>query len=67
MDKYIVTAHYCTWHGNPASCRRVIEAESHEQALDIMGNRVRQFKRFMGKLDMDCAKLDPRFDYLAGA
>jgi hypothetical protein len=60
MAKYLVRAHYCTWAGNPASCSRTIEAESHEAALDAMGARVRGFKRFMGKLDMDCVKVSDK-------
>jgi len=57
MPKFEVTANYCTWHGNPASCRRVVEAQSHAEALDLVGAKVRKFKRFMGKLDMECTQL----------
>ena len=54
---YIVTAHYATWAGNMASCRRVVEAESGGEALEIMSQRIRTWKRYMGKLSMDCVKM----------
>lgn len=57
MPEFEVTATYCTWHGNPASCRRVVEAPSASDALTIVGAKVRKFKRFMGKLSMDCTQL----------
>lgn len=51
---YEVTAHFATWHGNLASCRRRVRAASHDEALDLVGARVRTWKRYMGKLSMDC-------------
>ena len=55
--RYIITAHYATWTGNMGSCRRVIEAESEGEALEIMSKRIRTWKKFMGKLSMDCVRL----------
>jgi hypothetical protein len=55
--KFIVTAHYATWTGHLASCRRVVSASDHGHALDIVRERVRKFKRFMGKLSMDCVEM----------
>lgn len=57
MPKFEVTANYCTWHGNPASCRRVVQAPDHNTALNMVAAKVRKFKRFMGKLDMECTQL----------
>ena len=62
MHVFIVTAHYATWHGNIASCRRYIDAADHGEALDIMAKRVKGFKRYMGKLDMDCVRVHPVLD-----
>lgn len=56
MMTFIVTAHYATWTGHMASCRRVVSAVDHSHALDIVRDRVRGFKRFMGKLSMDCVE-----------
>ena len=57
MKRYIVTAHYGTWAGNMAACRRVVSAHDHGEALDLVAARVRRFKRYMGKLSMDCSEL----------
>lgn len=57
MGTYVVTAHYCTWVGNAAACRRTVQAHSHSHALDLVAARVRRFKRFMGKLYMDCVRI----------
>ena len=54
---FIVTAHYATWTGHMASCRRVVSASDHGHALDIVRERVRGFKRYMGKLSMDCVEM----------
>jgi len=57
MLSFIVTAHYATWTGHMASCRRIVSAADHEQALGIVAERVRGFKRYMGKLSMDCVQM----------
>ena len=62
MHTFVVTAHYATWHGNMASCRRHIEAADHSEALRLMAKRVEGFKRYMGKLDMDCVRFQPNLD-----
>jgi hypothetical protein len=53
MNKYIVTAHYATCHGNMASCRRIVEAPDSGKALEILALRIKGWKRYMGKLSMD--------------
>lgn len=55
--KYLVTASYLTREGNPASCRRVVVARDHGEALGQVAVRVHQFKRYAGKLDMNCVEL----------
>ena len=55
--KYLVMAKYMTREGNPASCRRVVMARDHDEALSQVAVRVHQFKRYMGKLDMNCVEL----------
>lgn len=55
--KYLVMANYMTREGNPASCRRVVVARDHDEALNQVAVRVHQFKRYMGKLDMNCVEL----------
>jgi hypothetical protein len=57
MTTFIVTAHYATWTGHMASCRRVVSATDHSHALEIVRERVRGWKRFMGKLSMDCVEM----------
>jgi hypothetical protein len=57
MERFEVTAHYATWSGHHASCRRIVEAEDAGQALDIVAGRIKSWKRYMGKLDLDCIKL----------
>lgn len=54
---YEVTAHYATWAGNSASCRRIVAANNHEEALELVSAKVRKFKRFMGRLDMESTLL----------
>jgi hypothetical protein len=53
MKTYTFTAHYATWSGHMASCRRTVRAASSEEAMGIVADRVRRFKRFMGKLSID--------------
>jgi len=53
MNTYTFTAHYATWTGHMASCRRTVRAASSEEAVSIIADRVRRFKRFMGKLSID--------------
>lgn len=55
--KYLVMANFMTRMGNPASCRRVVLARDHDEALSQVAMRVHQFKKFMGKLDMNCVEL----------
>jgi hypothetical protein len=55
--KYLVMASYMTRMGNPASCRRVVMARDHGEALSQVTVRVHQFKKYMGKLDMNCVEL----------
>lgn len=55
--KYLVAAKYLTRSGNPASCRRVVMASDHGEALKCVATHVHQFKNFMGKLDMNCVEL----------
>lgn len=57
MNRYLVTAHYATWTGHMASCRREVEAGSHSDAMDAIAARIRTWKRYMGKLSMDCHQL----------
>lgn len=57
MQQYIVTAHYATWTGHMASCRRTVEAQDGEHAMDLITARIRTWKRYMGKLSMDCHKV----------
>lgn len=59
--KYLVMANYMTRMGNPASCRRVVLARNHDEALGQVAERVHQFKRYMGKLNMDCVELPLAF------
>ena len=40
-----------------ASCRREVEADSHSDALDAIAARIRTWKRYMGKLSLDCHQL----------
>ena len=54
--KYLVTANYMTRRGNPASCRRVVVARDHGEALSQVAMRVYRFKKYMGKLDMNCVE-----------
>ena len=53
---YIVTAHYATWTGHMASCRRAVQASDAREALDIVGKRIKRWKRYMGKLSMDAIR-----------
>jgi hypothetical protein len=53
MKTYTFTAHYATWSGRMASRRLFVEAESSSEAIDIAADRVRRFKRYMGKLSID--------------
>jgi hypothetical protein len=53
MKTYTLTAHYATWSGHMASCRRTVRAASSEEAVSIIADRVRRFKRYMGKLSID--------------
>jgi len=57
MAKFDVSINYCTWHGNPASARRVVEAETIEAAVDLCVERVEKWKRYMGKLDMSACPI----------
>lgn len=57
MQAYEVTAHYATWTGHMASCRRIVQANGHIEAMDILRNRMREWRRYMGKLSMDCIQL----------
>ena len=57
MNRYIVDAWYCTKKGNPAFVRRTVTAENHDEALAHMAARVRVFKRYGGKLDMNCVEV----------
>ena len=59
MKQYIVSIHFATWAGNVASCRRTVWALDHSHALDLIAARVRKWKRFMGRLDMDCTEVRP--------
>ena len=56
-ERYNGWTNYATWTGHMASCRRVVSASDHSHALDIVRERVRGFKRFMGKLSMDCVEM----------
>lgn len=58
MMEYIVTAHYATWSGDMRSCRLLIAADSHADALNTAADKIKADKRrnFMGKLSMDCAE-----------
>ena len=58
--KYLVRANYMTRMGNPASCRRMVLARDHDEALGKVEERVHQFKNYMGKLDMYCVELPTR-------
>jgi hypothetical protein len=60
MHSYEITAHYATWTGHMASCRRIVRANGHSEAMDIFTNRIRGWKRYMGKLSMDCIQLKGR-------
>lgn len=51
MPRYIVTGGYKTWHGNIGTFRRVVDADSHESALNTVCDRVRTWKRYMGGLE----------------
>jgi hypothetical protein len=53
MKTYTLTAHYATWTGHMASCRRTVRAASSAEAAGIVADRVRKFKRYMGKLSID--------------
>jgi hypothetical protein len=53
MKTYTFTAHYATWTGHMASRRCTVRAASSAEAMDIIAERVRRFKRFMGKLSID--------------
>lgn len=57
MKKYLIGIHYHSTSGDHVSCRRVVKARDHEHAIDIMYKRVTNWKRYMGKLDMDCVEL----------
>jgi hypothetical protein len=57
MKKYLMGIHYCSTSGDHVSCRRVVKARDEMHAIDIMSERVHKWKRYMGKLDMDCSEL----------
>ena len=57
MQAYEITAHYATWSGHMASCRRIVQANGHGEAMDIICSRIHKWRRYMGKLSMDCIQL----------
>ena len=57
MGKYVVSGTYATWAGNCAHVRRIVEAEDGAEALEIVWARVKRFKRYMGKLDLEAARI----------
>lgn len=47
MKKYHVTIEWGTYNGNPCTKCQVITANDESEALNILTNRVRQYKKCM--------------------
>jgi hypothetical protein len=57
MKQYTVGIRYCTWEGNLAATRRTIWANDESHAFDLIAARVHKWRRYMGRLDMDCVEV----------
>ena len=56
MKTYVISASYCTNRGNLASVRRTVTAKNHDEALAQVAALIRGFKRYLGKLHMNCVE-----------
>lgn len=46
MNKYYVEILWGSKKGNPCATRKIVYADSHEEALEQVSARVREYKRF---------------------
>jgi hypothetical protein len=62
MQSYFVSGSYATLRGNLASIRRSVLATSHDNALSVVIERVKNFKNYSGKIHLDCVAIDKKHE-----